>query len=125
MNHLDHIQVNKQQQQYQARMDYQDLVQFHKKDLDHVNQQTQGQQMSLNRDTCTLGDTPSRPDGTHLDPGQLVYRDLAISPYDLGRTSGPHMDQSLSGTTWTDVMSGPGLSHQQTTGQKPPAGGRF
>ncbi|XP_077399894.1 uncharacterized protein LOC144034751 isoform X2 [Vanacampus margaritifer] len=93
----DHI---KNKPQFQGQMDNPDHIQFHKKHLYHIDQQNQGLQTSLNRDTYTLGDTHFRI-GTALAPGQLVDRDSTISPFELGRTSGPHMDM-LSGTTWTE-----------------------
>ncbi|XP_077355772.1 uncharacterized protein LOC144003419 isoform X2 [Festucalex cinctus] len=106
MDHPDHVQVHKKQQ-YHARMDNQEPIpqnQFHKKHLYHIDQQNQGLQTSLNRDTYTLSDSHFRI-GTSLAPGQLVDRDSTISPFEHVRTSGPHMDM-LSGTTWTEDCLG-------------------
>ncbi|XP_074484513.1 uncharacterized protein LOC141763723 [Sebastes fasciatus] len=121
----DHIQ-NTKKQQYQAQMDHQDQdhiqnhkkqlcharldqqdqdhIQIHKKQLYQMGEQTQGLQTPLERDPSILTGTAYGPDGPHRAPGQsLLERDPTISPYPLPhRTLGPHMDQLLSRTEWTD-----------------------
>ncbi|XP_042372591.1 uncharacterized protein LOC121966578 [Plectropomus leopardus] len=112
----DHIQ-NKKKQQYHAQLDHQDHLQTHKKQLCHARLDQQdhiqvhkkqlyqlGEQTALDRDTSILTGTPYGPEGPHRVPGQSpLERDPIISPYSLPhRTLGPHMDQLLSRSEWTD-----------------------
>ncbi|XP_061525263.1 uncharacterized protein LOC133397876 [Phycodurus eques] len=101
MDHQHHMQAH-EKDQYHARLDYQEPVHAHKKHLYHVDQQNHRLQMSLKRDTFTLSDNFLGPDG----PEEFVDRDSAISPYELGRTTGPNVDQILSGRTWADECLG-------------------
>lgn len=103
LDHQDHLQIHKKQLCH-ARLDHQDHIQIHKKQLYQMDEQTQGLQTTLDRDTSILTGTPYGPDGPHRAPGQsLLERDPTISPYPLPhRTLGPHMDQLLSRTEWTD-----------------------
>lgn len=103
MDHQDHLQIHKKQLCH-TRLDHQDHIQVHKKQLYSMDQQTQGLQTTLDQDTTILTDTTYGPDGPHRAPGHsLVERDLIISPYPLPhRAPGPHMDQLLSRTEWTD-----------------------
>ncbi|XP_023287191.1 uncharacterized protein LOC111673605 [Seriola lalandi dorsalis] len=103
LDHQDHIQIHKKQLCH-ARLDHQDHIQVHKKHLYQMDQQTQGLQTALDQDTSLLTGTPYEPDGPHRPPGHsLVERDPIISPYPLPhRAPGPHMDQLLSRTEWTD-----------------------
>ncbi|XP_051251814.1 uncharacterized protein LOC127361326 isoform X2 [Dicentrarchus labrax] len=116
IDHQDQIQ-NQKKQQYQAQLDHQDHL-IHKKQLchsrldhqDHIQvhkkqlyqMETQGLQTPLDRDSSVLTGPLYAPDGPHRGPGQSVLeRDPSISPYPH-RTLGPHMDQLLSRTEWTD-----------------------
>ncbi|XP_038587515.1 uncharacterized protein LOC119912408 [Micropterus salmoides] len=103
MDHQDHLQIHKKQLCH-GRLDPQDHIQIHKKQLYQMDAQTQALQTTLDRDTSILTGTPYGPDGPHRVPGQsLLERDPTISPYPLPhRTLGPHMDQLLSRTEWTD-----------------------
>lgn len=100
---LDHLQIHKKPLCH-ARLDHQDHIQISKKQLFQMDEQTQGLQTTLDRDTSILSSTLYGPDGPHRALGQsLLERDLTISPYQLPhRTLGPHMDQLLSRTEWTD-----------------------
>ncbi|XP_070786227.1 uncharacterized protein [Enoplosus armatus] len=103
LDHQDHLQIHKKQLCH-GRLDHQDHIQIHKKQLYQMDEQTQGLPTTLDRDTSILSGTPYGPDGPHRVPGQsLLERDPTISPYPLPhRTLGPHMDQLLSRTEWTD-----------------------
>ncbi|KAM9836767.1 uncharacterized protein ACBR49_019195 isoform 1-T2 [Aulostomus maculatus] len=106
MDHQDHTQIHKKQLCH-TRLDHQDLIQVHKKHLYQMDQQHQGMQTSLDRDTSILTESPYGPDGPHRAPGQLLDREPTISPYALPhRPPGPHMDQLLSRTAWTDESLG-------------------
>lgn len=98
MDQQDHLELHKKQLCH-ARLDHQDHIQIHKKQLYQMDEQT-----TLNRDISILTGTLYGPDGPHRAPGQsLLERDPTISPYPLPhRTLGPHMDQLLSRTEWTD-----------------------
>ncbi|XP_034413445.1 uncharacterized protein LOC117747990 isoform X2 [Cyclopterus lumpus] len=100
---LDHLQIHKKHLCH-ARLDHQDHIQIHKKQLYQMGQQNQGLQTALDRDTSILTGTPYGPDGSHQALGQsLLERDPTISPYSLPhRTLGPHVDELLSRTEWTD-----------------------
>nr|XP_057924088.1 uncharacterized protein LOC131125995 isoform X2 [Doryrhamphus excisus] len=99
MEPQDHIQVCKKEQCH-ARLDHPEHIQDHKRNLYHMDQQNQGPQINMNRESFTLTDAPFGPDGTRCAPEQLL--DKAVSPYGLAqRTPGPHMDQ-MSRTLWTD-----------------------
>ncbi|XP_070849709.1 uncharacterized protein [Chaetodon trifascialis] len=103
LDHQDHIQTHKKQLCH-VRLDHQDHTQMHKKQLYQMDEQTQELQTALERETSILTGTLYGPDGPHRAPGQsLLERDPTISPYPLPhRTLGPHMDQLLSRTEWTD-----------------------
>ncbi|KAG7232364.1 hypothetical protein INR49_008932 [Caranx melampygus] len=103
MDHQDHLHIHKKQLCH-TRLDHQDHIQTHKKQLYQLDQQTQGLQATLDQDTTLLTGTPYEPDGSHRGPGHsLVERDPIISPYPPPhRAPGPHMDQLLSRTAWTD-----------------------
>ncbi|XP_044039845.1 uncharacterized protein LOC122870113 [Siniperca chuatsi] len=103
LDHQDHLQIHKKQLCH-GRLDHQDHIQIHKKQLYQMDEQNQGLQTTLDRDTSILTGAPYGPDGPHRAPGQsLLERDPTISPYPLPhRTLGPHMDQLLSRTEWTD-----------------------
>lgn len=103
LDHQDHLQIHKKQLCH-ARLDHQDHIQIHKKQLYQMDQQNQALQTALDRDTSILTGAPYGPEGPHRAPGQsLLERDPTISPYPLPhRTLGPHMDQLLSRTEWTD-----------------------
>ncbi|XP_030266311.1 uncharacterized protein LOC115577569 isoform X2 [Sparus aurata] len=97
---LDHLQIHKKQLCH-ARLDHQDHIQVQKKQLYQMDQQTQGLQTTLDRDPSLLTGTLYRHDVPHQAP--LLDRDPTISPYPLPhRTLGPHIDQLLSRTDWTD-----------------------
>ncbi|XP_050925555.1 uncharacterized protein LOC108882200 [Lates calcarifer] len=102
-DHQDHLQIHKKQLCH-TRLDHPNHIQVHKKQLYQMDQQTQGLQTTLDRDTSLLTGTPYGPDGPHQAPGHsLVERDPIISPYPLPhRAPGPHIDQLLSRTEWTD-----------------------
>ncbi|XP_068569101.1 uncharacterized protein [Cebidichthys violaceus] len=99
----DQLQIHKKQLCH-ARLDHQDHIQVHKKQLYQLGEQTQGLQTALDRDPSILTGAPYGPDGPHQGPGaSLLERDPTISPYSLPhRTLGPHVDQLLSRTDWTD-----------------------
>lgn len=103
LDHQDHSQIHKKQLCH-TRLDPHDHSQIHKKQLYQMEDQTQELQTTLERDTSILTGTLYGPDGPHRAPGQsLLERDPTISPYPLPhRTLGPHMDQLLSRTEWTD-----------------------
>ncbi|AWO97410.1 Hypothetical protein SMAX5B_010542 [Scophthalmus maximus] len=128
MDHQDHLQIHKKQLCH-ARLDHQDHIQVHKKQLYQMDQQSQGLQSTLDRDTSLLTGTTYGPDGAHRAPGlSLVERDLVISPYPLPhRAPGPHMDQLLSRTEWTDeaLAQNYPVSRQLARNllQDPPTGG--
>ncbi|TMS01221.1 hypothetical protein E3U43_005360 [Larimichthys crocea] len=102
MDHQDqgHIQ-NQKKQLYYSVLDQQDQdhLQIHKKQLYHMDEQT-----TLDRDSSVLTGPLYGPDGSHRVPGlSLLDRDHTVSIYPLPhRTLGPHMDQLLSRTEWTD-----------------------
>ncbi|XP_040886927.1 uncharacterized protein LOC121176879 [Toxotes jaculatrix] len=97
------LQIHKKQVCH-VRLDQQDHVQVHKKQLYQMDQETQGLQTTLDQDTSLLTVSHYGPDGSHHVPGHsVVEREPIISPYPLPhRTTGPHMDQLLSRTEWTD-----------------------
>lgn len=103
LEHQDHLQIHKKQLCH-TRLDHQDHIQVHKKQLYQMDQPTQGLQTTLDPDTSILAGTPYGPDGPHQAPGHsLVERDPIISPYPLPqRAPGPHMEQLLGRTEWTD-----------------------
>ncbi|XP_039996157.1 uncharacterized protein LOC120797017 [Xiphias gladius] len=103
LDHQDHLQIHKKQLCH-ARLDHQDHVQVHKKQLYQMDHQSQGLHTTLDREASLLTVTPYGPDGPHRAPGHsLVERDPLIGPYPLPhRAPGPHMDQLLSRTEWTD-----------------------
>ncbi|XP_044197365.1 uncharacterized protein LOC122973719 [Thunnus albacares] len=102
MDQQDHIQIHKKQLCH-ARLDHQDHIQVHKKQLYQMDQQNQGLQTTLDRDTSLLTGTPYGSDGPHRAPGQSLLDRDHIGPYTLPhRAPGPHMDQLLSRTVWTD-----------------------
>ncbi|XP_053199625.1 uncharacterized protein LOC128384071 [Scomber japonicus] len=102
MDQQDHIQIHKKQLCH-ARVDHQDHIQVHKKQLYQMDQQNQGLQTTLDRDTSLLTGTSYGSDGPHRAPGQSLMDRDHISPYALPhRAPGPHMDQLLSRTVWTD-----------------------
>nr|XP_020514131.2 uncharacterized protein LOC110002817 isoform X2 [Labrus bergylta] len=110
LDHQDqgHIQ-NHKKLQYLTRLDPQDDLQ---KQLYHMDQQTQDQQTDLDQNTSVLTGTSYRPDGPHQDPG--------ISQYPLPhRTLGPHVDQLLTRTQWTDP---PLIQHYRNLDPGGPAG---
>ncbi|XP_036969151.1 uncharacterized protein LOC119027801 [Acanthopagrus latus] len=97
---LDHPQIHKKQLCY-ARLDHQDHIQVQKKQLYQMDQQTQGLQTTLDRDPSLLTGTLYGHDVPQQAP--LLDRDPTISPYPLPhRTLGPHIDQLLSRTDWTE-----------------------
>ncbi|XP_054863791.1 uncharacterized protein LOC111563204 isoform X2 [Amphiprion ocellaris] len=99
LDHQDHLHVHKKQLCH-SRLDHQDHGPVHKKQLYHMDQQTL---QPLDRDPSILTVAPYGPDG-HRGPGHpLLEREPAISPYPLlHRAPGPHMDQLLSRTEWTE-----------------------
>lgn len=102
----DHLQNHKKQLCH-TRLDHQDPLQIHKKQMFHTDQPTQDLQTNLDQSISLLTGSSYGPDGPHQAPGQsLLERDASISQYPLPhRTLGPHMDQLLSRTDWTE----PGL----------------
>ncbi|XP_054608497.1 uncharacterized protein LOC129167875 isoform X2 [Dunckerocampus dactyliophorus] len=107
IDHQDHIQVDKKEQ-YHARLDNQEHIQDHRRHIYHMDRQNPGPQINMNRVSFTVTDAPFVPDGTHGAPEQLL--DKSVSPYGLAqRTPGPHMDQMLSRTIWTDECLGQNL----------------
>ncbi|XP_029381982.1 uncharacterized protein LOC115058678 isoform X2 [Echeneis naucrates] len=143
---LDHNQnQNHNKQQYQAKLDHQDQEhpQIHKKTvcyagLDSRNQvqvnkkhlyQTD-QPVTLDQDSL-LTSSPFEPGGSHRAPGHShVEQDPVISPYPLPhRAPGPHMDQLLSRTDWTDEsleQNYPAISQlSRTLVQDAPPGGQL
>lgn len=103
LDHQDHLQIHKKQL-FHARLEHQDHIQIHKKQLYQMDEAAQGLQTALDRDSSLLTGTLYGPESPHRAPGQsLLERDPTISPYPLPhRTLGPHMDQLLSRTEWTD-----------------------
>ncbi|CAJ1048347.1 uncharacterized protein LOC122870113 [Xyrichtys novacula] len=99
----DHLQ-NLKKQLCHTRLDHQDHLQIHKKQMFQLDQQTQELQANLDQNSPLLTGTSFGPDGPHRAPGQtLLERDPTINPYPLPhRTLGPHMDQLLTRTEWTD-----------------------
>ncbi|XP_035849735.1 uncharacterized protein LOC116038055 isoform X2 [Sander lucioperca] len=104
----DNIQ-NQKKQQYHTQMD----LDIHKKQLCHSriahqdqiqNHKKQLYPMGEHRDTSVLTGPHYGSEGPHRAPGQsLLEREPGLSPYQLPhRTLGPHMDQLLSRTEWTD-----------------------
>ncbi|TDG99330.1 hypothetical protein EPR50_G00192810 [Perca flavescens] len=104
----DNIQ-NQKKQQYHTQMD----LEVHKKQLCHARIAHQDQiqihkkqlyPMGEHRDTSVLTGPHYGSEGPHRAPGQsLLEREPGLSPYQLPhRTLGPHMDQLLSRTEWTD-----------------------
>ncbi|XP_058479628.1 uncharacterized protein LOC131455827 [Solea solea] len=102
MEQQDHLQALKKQPCH-IRLDHQDHVPVLKKQLYQMDQQTQALQATMERDTSLLTG-PYGPDGPHRAPGlSLVERDPIICPYPLQqRAPGPHMEQLLPRTEWTD-----------------------
>lgn len=98
MGQRDHLELHKKQMCH-TRLDYQDHLQIHKRQLFQVDGQT-----NLNTNTSLLTGTLYVPDRPHRTSGQpLLDHDPPISPYPPPqRLSGPHMDQLLSRTEWTD-----------------------
>ncbi|XP_059211600.1 uncharacterized protein LOC131990213 [Centropristis striata] len=103
LDHQDHLQIHKKQLCH-ARLDHQDHVQIHKKQLYQMGEHSPGLQTPLTRDSSVLSGTSYGPDGPHRAPGpSLLERDPTISPYPLPhRTLGPHLDQLLSRSEWTE-----------------------
>lgn len=99
LDHQDHLHVHKKPLCH-SRLDHQDQGPVHKKQLYQMDQQTL---QPLDRDPSILTVAPYGPDG-HRGPGHpLLDREPVISPYPLlHRAPGPHMDQLLSRTEWTE-----------------------
>ncbi|KAG8005871.1 hypothetical protein GBF38_004862 [Nibea albiflora] len=123
IDHQDqgHIQ-NQKKQQYYSVLDQQDQdhLQIHKKQLYHTDEQT-----TLDRDSSVLTDPLYGPDGSHRAPGlSLLDQDHSVSIYPLPhRTLGPHMDQLLSRTEWTDECLAQHYSVNRNLVQDAPPGG--
>ncbi|XP_027132411.1 uncharacterized protein LOC113745130 isoform X2 [Larimichthys crocea] len=123
MDHQDqgHIQ-NQKKQLYYSVLDQQDQdhLQIHKKQLYHMDEQT-----TLDRDSSVLTGPLYGPDGSHRVPGlSLLDRDHTVSIYPLPhRTLGPHMDQLLSRTEWTDESLAQHYSVNRNLVQDAPPGG--
>ncbi|XP_070711028.1 uncharacterized protein [Pempheris klunzingeri] len=99
---LDHLQIHKKQLCH-VRLDHQDHVQIQKKQLYQMDEQTEGLQATLDWDTSILTGTSYGPEEPHQAPGPSLLDQDAISPYPLPhRTPGPHMDQLLPRTQWTE-----------------------
>lgn len=94
---LGHLELHKKQLCL-PRLDQQDQVQIQKKQLYQLDQSP------LDRESSLLTGTLYGPDNPHGVPGpSLLERDPSMDQYQIPhRTMGPHIEQLLSRSEWTD-----------------------